>query len=211
MQMNRRKLLATAPVALALGAPSVSFAQLGSLFGGKSAGGAGAGPDLSTQQDQLVRTYVAAGKDVQAANQHLCDALGIQAAQINASASADSLSASDIEASDKAISDDTAAIAERLKSGAKLKSDEAKATYTKGLLSMATGVKKYLDMRNDAQGFASSLTSASPLMIPKLKSGAYIAQNLPGNVSRMTDVLKNAVQFATSNGIPVPKDATSLI
>ncbi|MFT4103115.1 MAG: hypothetical protein QM674_19195 [Burkholderiaceae bacterium] len=209
MQANRRKLFAIAPVALALGAPSVSFAQLGSLFGGKSAGSAG--PDLSAQQDQLVRTYVAAGKDVHTANLHLCNALGIQAAQIDANASADSLSASDIEASDKAISDNAAAFAEALKSGAKLKNDEAKATYTKGLLSMASGVKKYLDMRSDAQGFASSLASASPLLIPKLKSAAYIAQNLPGSVSRMTDVLKNAIQFATSNGIPVPKDATSLI
>ena len=122
----------------------VCHAQLGGLLGGKKSE---ASSDLGAQQDQLVRSYVGAGKDVLAANGHLADALGIKAQAVNAAATSDSLSAKDIEAQDKAISADASAVSEALKSGAKLKDAEAKAKYAKGLVALAGGVKKYMDMR----------------------------------------------------------------
>lgn len=205
----KKNMLAIVAV-MALAAPVTGMAQLGGLLGGNKAS-SNSGSDLSGQQESLVRNYVAAGKDVVAANGHLGEALGIKAAAANAAATADSLSAKDVEAQDKAISADAAAVAEALKSNATLKDDEAKAKYAKGLLSLATGVKKYLDLRKDAQGFASGLSSVSPLQIGKLQAGAYVAKNLPGSITNLTSVLKNAVEFGKRNGVDVPKDATSLL
>ncbi len=209
-----KKTFALAVTAIALAVPTLSSAQfanpLGSLMGGKSSGSA-TGADMGAQQDSLVRTYVAAGKNVLSANGHMTDALGIKAKAINDAASSDAFSAKDIEAQDKAISADSTAIAEALKSGATLKDEEAKAKYAQGLLSLAVGVKKYVDMSKEAQGFASGVSTVSPLQMGKLQSGVYIAKNLPGNVSNLTSVLKSAIDFARKNGVEVPAEATSIV
>lgn len=205
----KKKLIAAIAV-IALSAPALSQAQLGALLGGvKSSGSSGA--DLGTQQDSLVRNYVAAGKDVLVANGYLAGALGIKAQAVNAAATSDSLSAKDVEAQDKVISADAAAVSEALKGGATLKDAEAKTTYAKGLLSLATGVKKYIDMRKDVQGFSSGLSGASPLQLPKLQAGVYVAKSLPTSMTNLTNVLKSAVEFGKSNGVEIPKDATSLL
>lgn len=209
-----KKTLAVAVTAIALAVPALSSAQfanpLGSLMGSKSSGNA-ASADIGAQQDSLVRTYLAAGKNVLTANVHMTEALGIKAKSINDAASADAFSAKDIEAQDKAISADSAAIAESLKSGATLKDEVAKTKYAQGLVSLAVGVKKYVDMSKEAQGFASGVSTASPLQMGKLQSGIYIAKSLPGSVTNLTGVLKSAIDFARKNGVEVPAEATSVI
>ncbi|MCA1324438.1 hypothetical protein [Herbaspirillum sp. alder98] len=204
-----KKSFAVAFVSIALTLPMASFAQFGNLLGGSKSSSGGA--DLSGQQTQLVRNYAAAGKDVLTANGHISEALGIKAQAVNASATSDSMSASELEAQDKAISANAEAVSSALKSGATLKDGESKKKYAQGLLSLALGLKKYVGMRNDAQNFANGLSSASPLQLPGLQSGAYIAKSLPSNVSNLSGVLKNAVDFAKSNGVEVPADATSLL
>lgn len=211
--MNKRFLSTLAAMAtvtlLGVGTPMVSHAQFGGLMGGgKSASG---GADLSAQQDAMVKTYVGAGRDILTANGHLSQALGIKAQAANASATSDSLSAKDVETQDKAISADAQAVAEALKSGAQLKDAESKATYAKGLVAMVTGVKKYVDMKKDVQSFSTGLSSASPLQMGKLSAGVYVAKNFPTSVTNLTKVLKNAIDFAKSNGVEIPKDATSLL
>lgn len=73
------------------------------------------------------------------------------------------------------------------------------------------GVKKYMDMSKDAQGFASGVSSVSPLQMGKFQSGIYIAKNLPSNVTNLTETLKQAIDFARTNGVEVPAEATSVI
>src|SRR6218665_2758543 len=118
----KKKMFALIAV-VALAAPAVSMAQLGGLLGGKAAGSSGG--DLAGQQDALVRNYVAAGKDVLTANDHLADALGIKAQAVNEAATSDSLAAKDVEAQDIAISKSAAAVSEALKGNAQLKDGEA--------------------------------------------------------------------------------------
>lgn len=213
--MKKNLFAAIAAIAVgALAAPALSQAQFGNLLGAaKLPGSSGnsAGADVGAQQDSLVRSYVAAGNDVSAANRHLNEALGIKASAVDDAATSDSLAAKDIEAKDKAISADAAKVSEGLKSGATLKDNAAKVTFTKGLLSLATGVKKYADMRNDVQGFSSSLSSASPMQLPKLQAGVYVAKNMPTSLATLTTVLKSAVEFGKNNGVEIPKDATSLL
>jgi len=189
--------------------PAVSEAQLGGLLGSKSA--TKSGPDVGAQQDTLVRNYMAAGNDVLTANSQLSEALGIKAKAADALAKSDSISTKQLEDQDKAISADAAAVSEALKSGAQLKDSEAKAKYAKGLLSLATGVKKYLGLRKDAQDFTSGMSSASPLQMGKLQAGAYVAKSLPTSISNLTGVLKSAVEFGKSNGVEIPADATSVL
>lgn len=195
-----------------LAASPLSHAQFGNLLNSvKSGGGSSAGADMGAQQDQLVRTYVAAGKDVGSANVHLADALGIKVQAIDDTATSDTVSAKDIEAQDKAISASAATFSEALKSGATLKDNEAKVKYAKGLLFLATGVKKYTNMGKDAQSFTAGLSSVSPLQLGKLQSGVYIAKSVPTSLSNLSSVLKSAVDFARTNGVEIPKEATSLI
>jgi hypothetical protein len=44
-----------------------------------------------------------------------------------------------------------------------------------------------------------------------LQSGVYIVRSLPGSVSNLTGSLKSAIDFAKSNGVEVPADATSVL
>lgn len=144
------------------------------------------------------------------ANTHLAHALGIQAEMVNASATSDSLSASDIEEQDKAISANAAAISGALKNNAKLKDSEAKTTYAKGLLSLALGMKKYLDMQKDVKTMSSSLSNASPFQLVSLQPSLYVVKNLPSSITNVSDALKNAISFARSNGVEVPKSVASV-
>lgn len=208
-----KKIITIVSAVVTLSLPTFSHAQFGGLGnlvgGGKTAPAAGA--DLSGQQDQLVRTYVAAGKDVLTANTKLSEALGIKAQAINDVAASDSFSASQIEDQDKAISASAKAVSDKLNSGATVLDGEAKVKYGQGLISLVSGVKKYAGMRSAATGFSSGLSGVSPLQLPKLQSGVYIVKSLPTSVTSLTSVLKSAVDFATKNGIEVPADATSLL
>ena len=209
-----KKIVAISIAASVLAVTPLSHAQFGNLLGSVKSitgSGSGGGSDIGVQQDQLVRSYVAAGKDGSTANSHLADALGIKAQVIDATATSDSLSAKDIEAQDKAISANTAAVSEALKSGATLKDAEAKAKYAQGLLLLATGVKKYVGMGKDAQGFTSGLSNISPLQLGKLQAGVYVAKSAPTSVTNLTNVLKSAVDFAKSNGVEIPQKTTSLL
>ena len=122
----------------------------------------------------------------------------------------DSLSASEIEEQDKAISANAAAISEALKSNAKLKDTEAKTTYAKGLLVLAQGVKKYVGMNKDVGGMSSSLSSASPMQLMNLQPSVYVVKNLPASITNVSDALRNAINFAQSNGVEIPKDVASV-
>lgn len=206
----KKNVVVISAVTLLLAMPGLSSAQLGNLLGGKTAGSA-SGAELGAQQDQLVKNYLGAGKEVLVASGHMSQALGLKAQAVNAAATSDSLSAKDVEAQDKAISAEAEAVSEAMKKGVTLKDAEAKATYAKGLASLAIGVKKYMALRGDAQSFTSGLSGANPLQLGKLQAGAYVAKTLPTSVSNVTKVLKSAVDFAKSNGVAVPKDATSLL
>lgn len=209
-----KKIFAISIAIGALALTSHSHAQFGNMLGAaKSLTGSqsSSGTELSSQQDQLVRSFVAANKDISTSNVHMADALGIKLEVINAEATSDAFSAKQIDENSKAVSAGTASIVEALKAGATLKDAEAKKKYAQGLFFLATGIKKYMGMSKDAQGFTSSLSSASPLQLGKLESGIYVAKNVPSSLTSMTNVLKTAVEFAKSNGVEIPKDATSLL
>ncbi|AXE30172.1 hypothetical protein DK842_09800 [Chromobacterium phragmitis] len=212
----RKTLIAAALAALSLAAVPAHagmFDAVTSLAGGS--GNSSSGADLVGQQQQLVESYTGANKQVLMAQSLMASALGAKDAAALAKAEAEALTSGatkdSLSKADSAQSAVAKAISEQQKSAGTELDAEAKKAYAEGLGSLAKGVLKYTKMANQLSGFKDALASASPLDLPKLSSGAYIVTNLPGNSKNLYEALKQAVSFAKSHDIPVPKDATQAL
>lgn len=210
-----KNLIASTLVAVAFAFPVAAFAQFSlPSIPGLSKGSSGGGADLGGQQDALVRGFVAANKDVLSANAKMAAALGLKDKAGSAQATADSLNdgatKGNLEEANKVVADSGGEIAAAQAKKPVLDA-AAKATYAQGLLSLVSGVSKYVGLGKNVKDMSSSLSSASPMMLPKLQSAAYVVSNFPGSASNVTTALKNAIDFAKSNGIEVPADAQKLI
>lgn len=179
-------------------------------------GGGSAAPaaDLGVQQDALVRNYVAANKDVLNANAKMAEALGLKDAAATSKATSDALTEGatkdSLEASNKAVSASTDAVAAELAKQPVLDA-RSKALFADGLANLAVGVTKYVGVGRNVKDMGSSLSSASPLMLPKLQSAVYVVSNFPGSMGNVSTALKNAISYAQSHDIPVPADATQAL
>lgn len=194
--------------ALAL-ASAGAMAQFPSIPG---MGGSKSGSAPAVDQDALVRSYVAADKDVLNANAKMAEALGLKDAAVSAKATADALgdgaTKDNLSAADKAQSETTAAIQAKLKDNPTLDA-QAKVTYGQGLALLGSGVLKYVAMKPQVTGIGSN-----PMALlggGKAAAVAYIATSVPTNAANLSSALNNATSFAKSREIPVPSDATSAL
>ena len=204
---------------IALGASTAAQAQfsmpnLGSVKGMLGGSGSGGGADLSGQQDALVRGYVAANKEVLSANALMAEALGLKGEAATSAATASSLTEGAtkdaLEESNKAVAASTNAVAAELAKQPVLDAN-SKALYSKGLLTLATGVTKFVGVGKNVGAMGSNLKSAPLTQLPKLQSAAYVVSNFPSSMGNVSDALKNAIAFARSQDIPVPADATAAL
>lgn len=179
---------------------------------GKSSGGGSA--DLGGQQDSLVKGYVSANKDVLNANAIMAEALGLKDQAVASRATADALkegaTKDNLDAANKAVATSTDAVAAEIAKGPKLDA-AAKATFGVGLASLSSGVIKYVALGKDVKDMGSNLKSASPAALPKLQSAVFVVSKFPDSLSSVSKGLKNAIDFAKANDIPIPKDATSAL
>ena len=194
--------------ATACGPASAQF----SLSALKPSGGTSAqGPDLSTQQTALVKQYVAADKEVLGANAFMAEALGLKDQAAAAKATGDALqegaTKGNLSDADKATSTSSDAIAATLKQSPQL-DDQAKAKFAQGLKSLVSGTVHYAALRQPVQDFATGLKGAGLLQAAQLGTGAYLVKSFPDSAKNLGESLHNAVNFAKSNNIPVPADAT---
>ena len=216
MSAFHKTLLATL---IARGASTAAQAQfsmpnLGSVKGMLGGSGSGGGADLSGQQDALVRGYVAANKEVLNANALMAEALGLKGEAATSAATASSLTEGAtkdaLEVSNKAVAASTNAVAAELAKQPVLDAN-SKALYSKGLLTLATGVTKFVGVGKNVGAMGSNLKSAPLTQLPKLQSAAYVVSNFPSSMGNVSDALKNAIAFARSQDIPVPADATAAL
>ncbi|WP_083338772.1 hypothetical protein [Chromobacterium sphagni] len=212
----RKTLIVSALAALTLTSIQTQagmFDAVTSLTG--AAGSNASGGDLVGQQQQLVESYTGANKQVLMAQSLMASALGAKDAAALAKAEADALTSGatkdNLSKADSVQSDVSKIISERQKNAGSAMDAESKKTYADGLASLGKGMLKYTKMANQFSGFKNALAAASPLDLPKLSSGAYIVTSLPSNSKNLYEALKQAVSFAKSNDIPVPKDATSAL
>ncbi len=215
-----QKIQKTVAVAIiAIGTSTGAYAQFSmpsvgsvkNLVGGGSGASAG---DLSGQQDALVRGYVAANKEVLSANALMAEALGLKSDAAASAATATSLTEGAtkdaLEESNKAVTASTNAVAAELAKKPVLDAS-SKAMYSKGLLTLASGVTKFVGVGKNVGTMGTNLKSAPLTQLPKLQSAAYVVSNFPSSMGNVSDALKNAIAFAQSQDIPVPADATAAL
>ncbi|MEX8195217.1 hypothetical protein [Comamonas guangdongensis] len=211
-----KKILTTVAVACAaLAIPYTASAQFSiPSFGGSKSSAPAA--DLSGQQTTLVKNFVAANVDVLKANAKMSEALGLKATAADAEAVAQQLSSGstfDKDSASKAataVGDSGGAIAAKLAEKPQLDA-AAKVTYTQGLLSLAKGAVRYKGLGQDVTSMGDGLKSAPLTQLPSLGGATYVVSQFPTSTTEVIKALKNAVDFAKSNGIEVPKEATSLL
>lgn len=211
----KKILTAVAVVCAAMATPYTATAQfsLPNLGALKSGGASG---DLSGQQTTLVKNFVAANVDVLKANVKMSEALGLKATAADAEAVAQQLSSGstyDKDSASKAataVGDTGGAIAAKLAEKPTLDA-EAKATYAQGLLSLAKGVAKFTGMGKDVNAMGNGLKNAPLTQLPSMGAATYVVTKFPTSASEVVKALGNAVDFAKSNGIEVPAEATSLL
>lgn len=199
--------------------PGAAFAQFSipSILGGSSkSNGSSAQPDLSGQQTTLVKNYVAADTEVLTANSKMAEALGLKDKAADASAVAQQLSTgstadkSSAETSDKAIADTGGAISQKLAEKPALDA-QAKEKFAEGIGHLAKGVIKFSNMHNDVTSMGTNLKSASPMQMLSLGGATYVVSHFPTSAMNVGKALKNSIDFAKSNNIPVPADATQAL
>ncbi len=205
-------LCATIPFSVSAGLLDAVKGAAGAATGVSTTSGGG---DASGSQDALVNAYVAANKQVLMAQSKMASALGASEAAALAKAEAESLSSGatkdNLAKSDSVQSDVSKAISERQQAKGTKMDEASKKEYAAGLATLGQGVLQYAGLSARLPAFQSALTSASPMMIPKLSAGAYILKSFPNNSVNLKNSLVQAVSYAKSNDIPVPKDATAAL
>jgi hypothetical protein len=210
----KKNIAALGAVALLTGIPLIAVSQIPSFggFGSKPSGGS----DLSSQQNNLVKSYVAGGKNVLFSQSKLLDALGLKDQAATAKKTAEDLgigaTQQNLQAANMVQSDSSTALSAALKNQSATLDAQAKQTYTQGLVLLAAGLINYTGMKQDVAGFSKGIAGPAALQAgTTLQAGAYIVKTMPSSISNTTSTLSSAVSFAKSHGIEVPADATAAL
>ncbi|VVE58581.1 hypothetical protein PAN31117_05074 [Pandoraea anapnoica] len=216
-----KKTLASAAVAMLL----VNGAHAFPSFSGKTTGTQNSAPaaDASGAQAALVSSYADAGREVLIAQSYLADAVGLKELSAKAKATAESLGSGatkdSLQDSDKMMSDTSIALQEQFKAGNLQMDASSKKAYSEGMQHLGSGILRYAglhgkitDFSNEAKAQLESSSVMDKMAVTKkLSTGTYIVSETPKQVSNLGSTLKTAAAFATSQDIPVPKDATAAL
>jgi len=201
-----KKILAAATIALATAIPVAHAGPFDSITGlGKSSGG----DDVAASQDKLVTDYILASKIVLASRGKMASALGLKTEAASLQATADGLSKDNLDKVNGALSPEASKVINDAQAAHPVLDDASKKEYLEGLVGLAGGVVKYVSLKGSIESFANSMKSASPMMIPKLKTGLAIVKSLPTNAKSLADTVKTALAFAKEQKIQVPNDVAS--
>jgi hypothetical protein len=200
-----KRLIAIAVLTASAAAPTALFAQFSmpTIPGlGKPAGGAPA--DLGGQQDSLMRNFSSAN------NATMAEALGLKdqatSAQTAANALTEGATKDNLSDANKAVADTGGAIAAAMAKKPELDA-ASKATFATGLVSLLSGVTRYVGLSSDVKNMSMGLKGASPMQMPKLGSALYVVSNFPSSASQLSKAVQNATAFAKENGIAVPANS----
>ncbi len=190
---------------------------------GKSSEVPAAGADAVSMQDGVIKSYVSAKSNVDGGLAKFAEAYGLkdQAAQLDASAKAlagGATSEDELKTNAKLSESTQQQIEKKIAEGAAL-SDEGKQLFAAGLLPYALGVKETTVLPKELQAFSDAakaqISSASALekakVTSKLKSGLWLAKELPGHTTKLTAGLSQIAGYAQKNSIPLPKEANDLL
>lgn len=188
---------------------STACAQLGGVTGGAASaltGGSGGGSSVSVQQ--ITQSYVAGSKQIISAQMNLEKAVGINkdADAENAalrSLSSGATSSQQVEDTSKIVTASNAALREKFSQKGLVLDAKAKKQFALGMKDFALGVIAYVKLGVSVKGFkpsASDLGSAG--------TAIAIAKNVPTDIGNLKDTFGAMYDYAKSNNIPLPKEAT---
>jgi len=215
-RMNKVPCSLAVAAVLAVGLPTVASAQfsLPSIPGVTKGGSAAPAAELGAEQDGLVRSYVAANKDVLTANSKMAEALGLKQEAAKLQETSDALTQGstkdNLDSANTAITTSTDAVAAEMAKKPVLDA-QSKAIFGAGLLSLVSGVNKYVGVGKNVKDMGTHLSGASPLQLPKLQSAVFIVSKFPTSMSSVSTALSTAIDFAKNQGIEVPGDATAAL
>ena len=202
----KRKFLAVVVGLTLVTISSVSFAQFGGLgaaLGGKNVGSGG------VSAEDLVKSYVGGTKQVMGAEAKLLEAVGLKTNAEKVEFSAKSLTEGPTKASLEEVlqvqTENNKALADSMGANKVVLSAESKKTYVAGVVNLVKGIKSYIGMSSDVQGFKPSITS----MGAAAGAAMFVVKSLPDSISSLKNTLKSAIDFAKENKITLPSDATS--
>lgn len=211
--MKQNLLVAMLSVALAA-ASSAAYAQFGGItkaLGGGSDVAAAATGGSSVSAEGLVKSYVGGTKNVMTADVYMLNALGLKEQAAKEELAMKNLTegstAGGLEDAAKVQTESSKALEAKMGEKKVVMDEEGKKNYTRGLVSLAKGIKDYTGMSGDVKNFRPGLGSLSGAGA----AAAYVVKSLPSSTSNLLGTLKKAVAFARDNKIEVPAEATSVL
>jgi hypothetical protein len=216
--MKTKPTLLAAVVACTMLSP-LSMAQFPKLPGALSGLTGDSSSEATTQQDQLVKAYVDADKDVLKAQSKMADAVGLKERAAKLNAASDALGAGatkdSLEASETEQSEASKEIQAKLKDG-NLQMDEAgKKKFADAMGDLGRGITKYTKLKGPIANFQATVTKGGAAgaltAVSKLGVGKFIITSAPSNLRNMSSTLSSSIAYAKSHDIPVPADATAAI
>jgi hypothetical protein len=186
-------------------------------------GGGASKADVELQQEQLVKKFVGAQRNLLQAQALVAEALGLKGDKEKLDAERDALSKGNVDKkalkkSVRLTKDAQKAIDKKTAEGKAL-SDTGKKLMAKSLVPYAKSVAGVTGMVGDAKtladGIQAQIKAAGAMGAMKVKKafdvGLYVAPKVPGLAAGMTKQLGSMVSYAKKNGVRVPKEATDLI
>ncbi len=193
-----------------------AYAQLDlQSLGASLLGGAPQQAAPSQGMTQLLQSYVGANQQVLAGQSSLASAMGLTGAAGPARQAATLLgennALSQMGGAQQSVSQ---ALGQAFANGGAAHGTIDRQAFGSGLASLGQGLTQYSQLQSGL-GNLGSANAASLLQAgldPQNRQAAsYIAQSAPGQLQQLAATLSQAVQFATSQGIPVPSVATSAL
>ena len=189
-----------------LGASLLAFSSLASAQFGGLAGALGGGKGVTAEQ--IVKKYVAGTQSVMQADASMLAAFGLKEQSDKAALEAQNLTEGatkdSLQDASKLQSDSSKLLEEQMKGKKVAMDDASKKRFTDGLIDLSKGVIQYVGMSKDVGSFKPSVTSLGATA----NSALFIGQNLPTSIKAVSSSLKVAIDFAKSNNIPLPKEAS---
>ena len=204
--MKRKILVAVTMIA----ASAAAFAQFGGLGGGLGGltGGSSSGSSVSSQQ--IVSGYVKGQRHVLTGQQSMIRALGLKSEEaklvLEAQALTEKPTKSDVEESKTVVESGSRLLGDAMKSDASKMSEASKKEFSKGVASLAKGIREYVLMSGDAKNFKPSPASIDSSTM----AAATIVPSLPTSIETLSSTLKAAITFMQDHKMPpLEKNATA--
>lgn len=185
---------------------TASYAQFGNLIGGAtSAVTGGGGSSISVQQ--ITDNYVAGSKQIVSAQTNLLKAVD-QNVKVDEQAAVvrnltSGATSQQIEDADKIITERNAALKEKYSQQGLVLDAKAKKQFALGMKDFALGVISYVKLGVSVKGFKPSASD-----IGSAGTAIAIAKSVPTDIGNLKDTFGVMYDYAKSNNIPLPKEAT---